>query len=168
MEPDYIIYMDGGCTANPGKLVVAAVVCWPNYDVLVELAREAGEGTNNIGEYRALRHAICMANLVGARRPVFVSDSMLVVQQVTSAWATKGDSSAPLVRERDHCQAALMRFDRWILTHVRRERNKRADWLASSLLGHARTLKKVPAIEPVEIKGEGRPGWPCLGAKERA
>jgi ribonuclease HI len=165
MSPDYVIYMDGGCKANPGRLAVAAVVCSPEYEIIAESAREAGEGTNNVSEYRALAHAIGMANLLGARNPMFVSDSMLVVQQINGFWAMKGETDSPLALEHSRCYAGLLRFDHWWLKHVTRDKNKRADWLVSRFLEHERTLKKEPGIHPVEASGEGRPGWINLSSK---
>lgn len=153
---DYLVFYDGGCTANPGELAVAAVVCTPDFQPLVESVRRAGHGTNNVAEYRALRHAICMANLLGARRPTFLGDSELVVQQVNRWWTIRNED---LKAEHDRVTSALMRFDRWWIRHVPREQNKRADWLVSGLLGHSRTLKKAPAVAAVAVGGEGRPGW---------
>jgi ribonuclease HI len=160
MDPDYVIFLDGGCTANPGDIAVAAVACDPQYEVIAECARHAGSGTNNVAEYRALRHAIELANLLGARRPMFISDSQLIVKQVNGLWAINGNSE--LSRLHGLCTGALMRFDRWALTHAPREMNKRADWLASKLLGHSRTLKKAPAVAAVACESEGHPGWSQL------
>jgi ribonuclease HI len=161
-SPDLVVFCDGGCTANPGRLAVAAVACTPEGELLVESARWAGEGTSNLAEYRALSHAVCIARLLGSRCPLLVSDSMLVVQQVNAYWATNGDPGAPLVKAHSRCSTALMRFDRWALKHVRREHNRRADWLVSGLIGHDRTLKNPPAVQPVFFDGEGRPGWSQL------
>lgn len=154
---DYVVFVDGGCTANPGELAVAAVVCTPDGEIVLEHARRAGTGSNNIAEYRSLMHGICLARLLGARRPAFVSDSALVVQQVNGWWAMSGDS--PMHAHHKRATAELMRFDRWWLRHVRREQNKRADWLVSGLLGHGRTLKNPPPVALVEADGDGRPGW---------
>jgi len=150
-----VIFMDGGCTANPGTLVVSAVVCTPAGELVTEMARYAGKGTNNVAEYKALQHAIRMAKLVGAREPLFCSDSRIVVQQVNGWWAIRGNLSS----YHGECTGALMGFDRWLLQHVPREKNKRADWLCSKLLGHSRTLKKPPAISPVSSEHEGWAGW---------
>jgi ribonuclease HI len=160
VSPDYVIFMDGGCTANPGRIAVATVVCSPEGEVLVESARDAGEGTNNVAEYRALMHAISLANLVGAREPMFISDSKVTVQQVNGYWAINGNGER--TRLHGQCSSALMKFDRWILKHVGRERNKRADWLVSKHLGHSRTLKTPPTVERVECDHEGRSGWSTL------
>lgn len=147
MPHDYVVFMDGGCTANPGALAVAAVVCTAEGEHLLECAKAAGHGTNNVAEYRALAHAVAMANLAGARRPLFLSDSMLVVNQVTGVWAPSvGELGAQLSR----CKDALRRLDGWELEHVPRARNRRTDWLVCRQLGHARTLKKAPPMDAVE------------------
>jgi ribonuclease HI len=159
VDHDYLIFFDGGCSANPGRLAVAAVVCTPGGEVLIQESCGAGEGTNNVCEYRALFFAIFLARMVGARRPMFVSDSMLVVQQINGFWAMRGDPGSPMAREHSRCSSALMTFDRFLLKHVPRSANKRADWLVSRYLGHDRTLKKEPAVGPVEHDGDGRPGW---------
>jgi ribonuclease HI len=159
VNPDLLVMFDAGCSSNPGRLAVAVVVCSPGYEVLFEGARLAGEGTSNVGEYRALETAIGVATTAGARRPAFLSDSMLVVQQVNGFWAVRGDPGSPLQRSHAHCTSALMAFDRWTLKHVPREQNKRADWLVSRALGHKRTLKSPPALTAVDAGGEGRPGW---------
>lgn len=159
MDNDYLIFLDGGCKANPGRLAVAAVVCGPEGEKLAELARHAGKGTSNVAEYRALAHAIFMAKLFGARRPMFVCDSLLVVQQVNGFWAMRGDPGSPMQLAHAHAVSELMTFDRWLLKHIPREKNKRADWLVCTLLEHDRALKKAPEVATVPCDGDGRPGW---------
>lgn len=158
MQPDYVIFLDGGLTANPGDIAVAAVVLTPAGEIVTEMARFAGQGTNNEAEYKALKHAISMANLVGARRPLFCSDSRLIVQQVNGWWAVRGH----LCFLHGECTGALMKFDRWLLQHVPREKNRYADWLVSGLLGHSRTLKKAPPVSTASSDHEGWAGWSGL------
>jgi ribonuclease HI len=166
VNPDFAIFFDGGHSVGR-QLAVGAVVCTPAGEVVVEQAVRAGEGTSNVAEYRALSFAVCMANLVGARRPLFLSDSMLVVQQVNGFWAMRGDPGSPLALAHSRCTCALMRFDRWLLRHVPREQNRRADWLVCRLLEHKRTLKQAPAVTVVEFDDEGRPGWRELPSSRR-
>jgi ribonuclease HI len=160
VDPDVVIFMDGGCTSNPGRIAVAAVACTPRGEVISETARDAGEGTNNVAEYKALRHAIELANLLGARRPLFISDSRLIVQQINGFWAIR--DSGERARLHGLCTSSLMKFDRWLLQHVGREKNQRSDWLVSKHLGHSRTLKKAPPVDQVVCNHEGRVGWSQL------
>jgi ribonuclease HI len=166
VDPDIVIYLDAGLKP-PNRLAVAAVACTPEGEVLIEEAREAGEGTANVGEYRALSHAACLAKLVGARQPLFISDSQLVVQQINGFWAARGAVDSPLILEKNRCEAMLMRFDQWALKHVPRERNRRADWLVSNLLDHKRTLKAAPPVHPAELSAAGRPGWSTLPSSRK-
>jgi ribonuclease HI len=156
VDPDLVIFLDGGFKGED-NLAVAAVACSPAGEIVVESARHAGAGTSNVAEYRALRHAIGIANLLGAKRPMFLSDSMLIVQQVNGFWAMK--AGGELAVQHNYCTGALMKFDRWLLKHIPREQNKRADWLVSNLLGHSRTTKKMPPVAAVACDHEGRPGW---------
>jgi ribonuclease HI len=156
--PEQVDRMDVLITSNGGEIAVAAVACTPDGEVFVENAVKVGQGTSNAAEYKALRHAIALANLVGARRPMFLSDSNLVVQQVNGRWAMK--AGGELATLHNHCSGSLMKFDEWMLKHVPRERNKRADWLVCNLLGHSRTLKSgAPPVSSVSCEEEGRPGW---------
>lgn len=157
MSPDYVLFIDGGVSANHDAIAIAVVVCTPQGELYLESSRIDGAGTSNVAEYKALRYGIQLANLVGARRPMFCSDSNLVVQQVNRVWAMK--AGGELAELHHHCTGALMRFDRWLLRHVPREQNKRADWLVCSLLGSSRTLKNPPPVAVVECDQEGRPGW---------
>jgi ribonuclease HI len=157
VEFDLAVFFDGGCKSNPGDLAVAAVACSPDGRVLVKSARPAGQGSSNVAEYRALAHAICVARLLGARRPLFASDSALVVQQINGFWAMRGNEA--LKYEHARCASGLMEFQRWMLKHIPREQNKLADWLVSSLLGHGRALKNEPTVVLVSAEGNGRPGW---------
>jgi ribonuclease HI len=159
MDPDFVVFMDGGL-ADGDRIAVSAVVCRPTGELVVERARHVGRGTSNVAEYLALRHAIAMANLVGARRPLFCSDSKIVVQQVNGWWAIKGH----LYLYHGQCTGALMGFDRWLLRHVSRDKNRRADWLVSGLLGHRRTLKRAPDVDPVSCDHEGWSGWEQLAS----
>jgi ribonuclease HI len=156
VEPDCRVFCDGGCTANPGDLAVGAVVCSVDGEVLIMQARRAGTGTSNVAEYRALAHAIGLANLVGARRPLFCTDSVLVVQQLNGWWIRR---SQELAEEFVRCRTLLMEFDHWWLKHIPREKNKLADWLVCKELGHDRATKKTPKVELVDASGPGRPGW---------
>jgi ribonuclease HI len=165
MNNDLVVFCDGGCTANPGDLAVAAVACDPEGEVLVQSARRAGVGTSNVAEYRALAYAIGVAHLLGARQPLFCSDSMLVVEQLNHRWIMKGSQSGDnvLAAEFVRCRTGLMEFDRWWLRHVPRDKNKRADWLVCNEIGLSRTTKRVPPVTVADTNGAaGRPGWSQL------
>lgn len=49
---------------------------------------------NNITEYEALLHVLCLASLLGVRQLVCHGDSDPVVQQVMKTWETKDPNMA--------------------------------------------------------------------------
>lgn len=153
------VYCDGGKLSDSGVAGVAAVAVDQTGKIIVEGAQEVGQATSNEAEYLALSFGISLANLLGARTPHFVCDSLLVVQQISGWWAIRGGGIA-LVH--GPVRARLMDFDYWSIQHVPREQNKRADWLVNVQLrgnGHARTLK-TPPTDCVRFRaGELRPGW---------
>jgi ribonuclease HI len=98
---------------------------------VAELYGYLGRATNNVAEYQALIHGLRWALARGARRVRVLSDSELVVRQMSGAYRVKHADMVPLHRE---ATALLRRFERAALEHVRREANKDADRLANRAL----------------------------------
>jgi ribonuclease HI len=81
------LYTDGGCSPNPGRMAIAALL----YDGDREVDRVVevlGHGTNNVAEYQAI-----IAGLKMARRHtntlVCYSDSQLTIQQLQGKWRVR-------------------------------------------------------------------------------
>lgn len=142
------IYVDGGCWPNPGPAVCAAVVVSDHGELIMEHSMVVQENaTNNIAEYSGLILGISIAALVGVRIAHFYSDSQLIVQQVRGSWYVKDPELVVLCAR---ARAAIDRLDRWTITHVYREHNRRADWLCNELLKH-KAKKQLPAPPAVEF-----------------
>jgi ribonuclease HI len=80
------IYIDGGCSGNPGPMRVALV----HGDL--QKVIERGIGTNNIAEYQSLILALIYVKKIFPKLPNFYeirSDSKLVVEQVNGRWKCK-------------------------------------------------------------------------------
>lgn len=73
--PADTIYFDGGCSPNPGPIIVA-VVC-RDHALLRDLERITGG--NNEAEFRAAAAALDHAAKIGMRRPVIAGDSDAVI-----------------------------------------------------------------------------------------
>ena len=80
------IYIDGGCSGNPGPMRIAMFI--PDYNIrrILELLVH---GTNNIAEYMAL--VMTLKFLIRNTIPhvelfVIKSDSKLVVEQMNGTW----------------------------------------------------------------------------------
>jgi ribonuclease HI len=126
-----IVNVDGGARGNPGPAAIAAVARSPEGDLLEERRERIGVATNNVAEYRALLLGIELAEARGASELELVGDSELIVRQVSGEYRVKD----PVLRElNDRVQAAVRRFDRWSIRHVRRDENADADALVNAAL----------------------------------
>lgn len=124
-----IIYIDGGSRGNPG-LAGAGVVILNAEDrqPLLEAGYFLGKMTNNAAEYNGLIRALEAANQIGASFLDIHSDSQLMVRQITGQYRVKSADLRPLY---DRARQLLGGFDNWKITHVYREKNRRADQLAN-------------------------------------
>jgi ribonuclease HI len=129
-----VVHVDGGARGNPGPAAIAAVVTAPDGAVIETRGEVIGRATNNIAEYRALLLGIELAEAHGAEELELVGDSELVVKQVKGEYRVK---DAALRELHDHVRAALARFARWSIRHVRREHNAAADQLVNDALDRA-------------------------------
>jgi ribonuclease HI len=126
-----IVNVDGGARGNPGPAAIAAVARSPEGELLEERRERIGVATNNVAEYQALLLGIELAEAHGASELELVGDSELIVRQVSGEYRVK---DAVLRQLNDRVQAALRRFDRWSIRHVRRDENADADALVNAAL----------------------------------
>jgi ribonuclease HI len=129
-----VVNVDGGSRGNPGPAAIAAVVTTPDGAPVEERAETIGVATNNIAEYRALLLGIELAKAHGATEVKLIGDSELIVKQVRGEYRVKDAGLRPL-----HAEAvkALSDFERWSISHVRREKNAQADALLNDALDDA-------------------------------
>ena len=124
------IYIDGACRGNPGPASVGVVI-YSAGQKIKEVAKEIGEGTNNIAEYSALLEALNEAKQLSGKRIKFYTDSELLAKQVTGQYKVKNEKIKLLFNQ----VAKLSReFEHIEIKHVPREQNKEADFLASEIL----------------------------------
>lgn len=128
--PDLVIHIDGGSRGNPGEAGFGVYVEAPD-GTTTELYGYLGRATNNVAEYQALLHALRHALGRGARSVRVLSDSELVVRQMSGEYKVKHPDMIPLHRE---ASALMRRFEKATLSHVRREQNREADRLANQAL----------------------------------
>ena len=142
------IHIDGGSRGNPGPASFAYVIERPGQPV-DEHAETIGKTTNNVAEYTALVAALYRAVEVGLKSVHIFSDSELLVKQMNGEYRVKSEDLQELYGE---AQDLRRQFDTVTLTHVRREKNKRADELCNLALD-GKPLSKVltsakPAAKP--------------------
>jgi ribonuclease HI len=142
-EQTATVHIDGAARGNPGPAAYAVVLARPGEPVLEE-AEPLGTATNNVAEYTALVRALEIARDLGVRRLTVFSDSELVVKQMNGEYRVKNADLLDLYTTASDLRRAVGAVT---LTHVRREQNKRADFLCNEALdGRPRALG--PAADP--------------------
>ena len=143
--PDAVLNVDGASFGNPGPSG-SGIVLRVGDRVVAERSEDAGYGTNNQAEYRALIEGMAEALAHGIRRLVVRSDSQLLVRQMRGEYRIKAKGLAGLKAQAD---ALRERFDEVRFEHVPRERNDRADALAKMGAEAARARGVRPAQQQV-------------------
>ena len=122
---------DGGARGNPGPAAAAYVLEAEDGTVLDARGEAIGLATNNVAEYRALVAGLRKALELGVDEVEVVSDSELLVRQMTGEYRVKNAALVELSLE----AARLAReIGRVRYTAVRREHNELADRLVNEAL----------------------------------
>ncbi len=122
---------DGGARGNPGPAAAAYVLETEDGTVLDARGETIGVATNNVAEYRALVAGLRKALELGVDEVEVVSDSELLVKQMTGQYRVKNAALVELSLE----AASLAReIGRVRYTSVRREHNELADRLVNEAL----------------------------------
>lgn len=124
-----LINTDGGARGNPGPAGIGVAIREAETGrTLEEHAQYLGKTTNNQAEYRAVILGLQRALALGAKDVEIVTDSELLVKQANGEYKVKNPDLAQRYLEmRNLCiQIGRVKF-----RHVRRELNKRADYLSN-------------------------------------
>ena len=128
------LYTDGGARGNPGPAALAYVLEADDGTVLDARGEQIGVATNNVAEYRALVAGLARALELGVSELDVVSDSELLVKQMTGAYRVENAGLAPLSLEAARLARAIGRVR---YKAVRREQNELADRLVNDALDAA-------------------------------
>jgi ribonuclease HI len=125
---------DGGARGNPGPAAYGFVLEDEDGEVLAAHGEAIGVATNNVAEYRALLAGLEKAVELGVDDLEVVSDSELLVRQMTGEYRVKNE----VLQELQGDAARLARrVGRVRYTAVRREHNELADRLVNEALDAA-------------------------------
>jgi ribonuclease HI len=122
---------DGGARGNPGPAAYGYVLEAEDGTVLDVRGEAIGTATNNVAEYRALIAGLEKAVDLGVDSLDVVSDSELLVRQMTGQYKVKNEALREL---NDEASALASRLGRVTYTSVRREHNELADRLVNEAL----------------------------------
>lgn len=127
----HIAQIDGAARGNPGPSSYGVVIRAPDGEVVAELKKYIGRGTNNVAEYYALIAALDYATANNIRALRVRSDSELLVRQMQGRYKVKSSDLRPLFERAKKISQAMPFF---AIEHVRREQNSEADALANRAL----------------------------------
>jgi probable phosphoglycerate mutase len=122
---------DGGARGNPGPAAYGYVLEAEDGTVLDARGEAIGVATNNVAEYSALVAGLERAAELGVTELEVVSDSELLVKQMTGEYRVKNEALAELNEE---AERLARRVGRVRYTAVRREHNELADSLVNEAL----------------------------------
>jgi ribonuclease HI len=125
------LFTDGGARGNPGPAAYGFVLEAEDGTVLEARGEAIGVATNNVAEYSALLAGLRRAAELGVEEVEVVSDSELMVKQMTGIYKVKNEALRELSVEAARLARALPRVT---YRHVRREHNELADRLVNEAL----------------------------------
>ena len=122
---------DGGSRGNPGPAAFGYVLEAEDGTVLDARGEAIGVATNNVAEYRGLLAGLEAAIERGVEEVEVVSDSELLVKQMTGEYRVKNEALKELNERASRLARRVGRVD---YTAVRREHNELADRLVNEAL----------------------------------
>ena len=125
------LFTDGGARGNPGPAASAYVLKAEGGAVLDARGEAIGVATNNVAEYRALVAGLRKALELGVDELEVVSDSELLVRQMSGVYKVKNKALVDLSLEASRLAHEVGRVR---YTAVRREQNEHADRLVNEAL----------------------------------
>ncbi|HHY38103.1 MAG TPA: reverse transcriptase-like protein [Clostridia bacterium] len=133
------VYTDGASRGNPGPAAIGVVIVdkTPPGEggrpgmVVERFSRYLGETTNNAAEYLALIAGLERAAALGAERVEVLSDSELMVRQMTGEYQVKNHGLRELFKR---AQDLVAKFRKVTFTSIPREENEEADRLCNEEL----------------------------------
>jgi len=122
---------DGGARGNPGPAAFGYVLEAEDGTILDARGERIGVATNNVAEYRALIAGLEKAAELGVTELDVVSDSELLVRQMTGVYKVKNKALVELSLEASRLARQLGRVT---YRAVPREHNELADRLVNEAL----------------------------------
>ena len=120
----FTIHVDGASRGNPGPAGIGYCI-YDNSGRIVEQGGEfIGFATSRVAEYYAMRKGVERAVELGYKTARFVSDSLMVVNQLSGIFNIKNQDIVPIYQD---IQEELKNFEAVSFSHVPRSKNLIAD-----------------------------------------
>jgi ribonuclease HI len=127
----WLVYADGASRGNPGPASIGAAVFDERGQEVARVSRRIGRGTNNEAEYQAAIAGLEAALGIGGGHVELRMDSQLVVRQLEFRYKVRNPRLVPFF---NRILELKRQFDSFMVAHVPREQNTRADELANLAL----------------------------------
>jgi len=125
------IYTDGASRGNPGPAGIGYYIIDENGVEVKRGGEFIGFATSRVAEYYGLKEACEQAIQLGYKSVRFVSDSLMLVNQMNGIYAVKNRDVQLIYND---IQELLKQFDAVAFVHVRREYNREADEQANLVI----------------------------------
>lgn len=132
-----IINVDGASRGNPGPSGIGYCIHDNNGKITERRGEFIGFATSRMAEYYAMRKGIERAIELGYKSVHFISDSLMVVNQLNGIFHIKNQDIIPVYKD---IQKKIENFDAVSFTHVPRSKNMIADSEANAAIDE--TLRK--------------------------
>jgi ribonuclease HI len=123
--------VDGGARGNPGPAGYGVYIRDAEGTPIKQISEYLGHRTNNVAEYSALLAALEYAVAHGHRALKVVSDSELMVKQMTGQYRVNSPDLKPLYEK---ARSLVRQLDKFAIEHVLRAKNQHADRLANDAM----------------------------------
>lgn len=125
------IYVDGASRGNPGPSGIGYNVVDVDGHTIERGGKFIGFATSRVAEYYAMRNGINLAIKLGLKTVRFVSDSLMVVNQLNGIFAIKNQDILPIYQD---IEDKLKKFEAVSFTHIPRSSNSVADHEANAAI----------------------------------
>ena len=118
------VYTDGGSRGNPGPSGVGYYIVDEDGNILKTGGEFIGFSSSRLAEYYGLKEGVQQAIDLGLKRVKFVSDSLMLVNQMNGVYKVK---NRDLMTVHSDVLRLLNNLDEYSFVHVSRDQNRHAD-----------------------------------------
>lgn len=118
------VFVDGSSRGNPGPAGIGYYIVNENGEKIKSGGEFVGFATSRVAEYYAMRQGCEQAKNLGLKSVRFVSDNLMMVNQLNGIYKIKNADLLPIYKD---IQELLKNFEAVAFVHMKRERNVEAD-----------------------------------------
>lgn len=125
------INVDGASRGNPGPSGIGYCIHDENGHIIEQGGEFIGFATSRVAEYYAMKKGVSRALELGYQKVKFLSDSLMVVNQLNGIFSIKNQDVIPIFQD---VEKEISKFEAVSFTHVPRSKNVVADYEANKAI----------------------------------